>query len=828
MSGPAAIPSAPPADSILPVLTGDAARAWLRRRSGRPPARPEEAVHDILEAVRTGGDAALLDLVERHDGVRPRTLRVPRARWRAALAAVGPSRRSALERAARNLERFHAAQRRREDPVRIEPGVWAWREFRPLDRVGIYVPGGLAAYPSSLLMAAVPARLAGCREVVVCSPPGPDGEPAAAVMAAAALAGVDALFAAGGAQAVAALAWGTESVPAVDRIVGPGGRWVNAAKLAVSAVVAIDLPAGPSEVVVWADAGAAPRVVAAELLAQAEHGSDSLSVAVLPDAAMATEVRRAVLEALDRAPRRALAGPSLAGSALLVAGSDAEALGWVDELAGEHLVLLRDDAERMARSIRHAGSVFLGPWSPVAAGDYLAGTNHVLPTARRARADDGLSLDDFGRWIQFQRLDRPGLESLAPAIRALARWEGLPAHADSVDVRLAGDGAAGTGAGAGADRGRDPGPAGLVRPHLRSTRGYRTARSEHLGGVLLDANENAFGPPAGLDPSLRRYPDPRLPELRSALAGELGVEPGRLWMGNGSDEAIDLLVRVLVDPGDPVGVAVPSYGVYADRVQAHGARVVPVPLDASFDLDVSAALDTLADARLLFLCSPNNPTGNRLSPERLEALLDRWPGVVALDEAYVDFATGPSLAGRAGADRPRLVVLRTLSKAWGLAAARVGCLVGDPGLVDVLARTGLPYPLSALSARVAVTALRDRAGMLQRVEAMRAERRRVRGGLVALGTRPLPSEANFVLFFVDAPREIQRRLAAEHGIVVRDRSDLPRLEGGLRVSIGTPAENDRFLDGLARLLGASPRGRSPAAGDRPTTAAPGRGAGSRP
>ncbi|MDP2480813.1 MAG: histidinol dehydrogenase [Candidatus Palauibacterales bacterium] len=791
MSPPATLPDF---EAILPVLSGDRARSWLERRSGRATARPDQAVLGILEAVRTGGDAALLDLVERFDGVRPPALAIPRPRWMEALAAVEPATRAALERASRNLERFHGAQRRREAPVEVEPGVVAWREFRPLDRVGVYVPGGLAAYPSSLLMAAVPARLAGCREVVVCSPPGAGGEPASPVLAAAALVGVDAVFAAGGAQAVAAMTWGTESVPAVDRIVGPGGRWVNAAKLAVSGVVAIDLPAGPSEVAVWADVGADPGVVAAELLAQAEHGWDSLSVAVLPDEAMAAKVRKATLSALDRTPRRTLAARSLVDSALLVAGTEAEALDWVNELAAEHLVLLREDADRAAASIRHAGSVFLGRWSPVAAGDYAAGTNHVLPTGRRARADDGLSLDDFGRWIQFQRLDRSGLQSLAPTVVALAEWEGLPAHAESVAARLGGGSRPGTGS-------RAPGPHDLVRPHLRELRGYRTARSEHVGGILLDANENPLGPPGGLDAGLARYPDPHLPALRTALAAELGTEPERVWIGNGSDEAIDLLVRTLADPGDPVGVASPSYGVYSDRVRAHGARVVPLPLDADFDLDVEVAVATLRDARLLFLCSPNNPTGNRLSLERIETLLERWPGVLALDEAYVEFARGDSLTPKAGGSWPRLVVLRTFSKAWGLAAARVGCAVADPGLVQVLTRAGLPYPLSTLSARVAVAALADRAGMIRRVADIVAERERVRRELEALGTRPLPSEANFLLFSVDDPYAVQRCLAEEHGVVVRDRSDLPRLRGGLRVSIGTRAENDRFLEGLARVPG---------------------------
>lgn len=815
-------PSAP-----IPVLAGPEAALWLEERRRRPAAGPRAEVLEILEEVRTGGDQALLRLTERLDGVRPASLAVPRERWREALADLAPERREALERARRSLERFHAAQLRGEAPVEVAPGVTAWREFRPLERVGIYVPGGRAAYPSSLLMGAVPARLAGCERVVACCPPGPDGLPPASVVAAAGLASLDALYAVGGAQAVAAMTWGTETVPAVDRIVGPGGRWVNEAKLAVSGVVAIDLPAGPSEVVVWADGSADPALVAAELLAQAEHGPDSLAVAVLPDAGAAAGVAGALAAALERAERCELAAESLAGSALLVARSDGEAAAWVDDLAAEHLVVLREDAREAAGRVRHAGAVFLGPWSPVAAGDYAVGTNHVLPTGRRARSDDGLSVDDFGRWIQFQELSRRGLEALAPAIVTLAEWEGLPAHADAVRARVgtgpggAGDGADGaavddhvstsrrpTGGERGGAAARGPAtgrapdlsPANLVRPHLRDLEPYRTARSEHLGGILLDANESPFGPPAGVPGGLNRYPDPRTPVLREALAAHLAVGPERLWIGNGSDEAIDLLVRALAAPGDPVGAATPSYGVYAARARAHGARVVPVPLDGSFDLDVDAAVRALGGARLAFLCSPNNPTGNRLSAERVEGLLDRWAGVVAVDEAYVEFASGPSLAGRAGAERPRLVVLRTFSKAWGLAGARVGWLVGHPELVDVLDRAGLPYPLSSSSAAAATAALADADGMRGRVRRIVAERERVRGALEGLGLPVLPSEANFLAFRVDAPRRVQEALASRHGVVVRDRSSLPRLERCLRVSVGTPEENDRFLEGLGEVL----------------------------
>ena len=431
----------------IPVLVDAAARGWLEARD-RSVAGPElgAEVQAILTEVREGGDAALLATAARYEGGPPAALRVPGGRCREALAALPSGLRDALERAAHNVRRFHAAQRREEPEVEVMPGIRAWREFRPIERVGIYAPGGRAAYPSSVLMAAVPARLAGCREIVVACPAAPGGWPPEPVLAAAALVEAEEVWAVGGAQAIAALAWGTETLRPVDKIFGPGGPWVNAAKLAAFGTVAVDLPAGPSEVVVWADAGAAPAWIAAELVAQAEHGPDSLSVAVLSDpaaapaelASLAASTAEATAEALaDLAggPTADAARASLAASAVLVAGSEEEGAAWVNRLAGEHLAILRRDPRADLARVDHAGSVFLGPWAPVAAGDYASGTNHVLPTGRRARAASGLGLDDFGRWVQVQEIDREGLAALGPSIVALAEWEGLPAHAASVRAR---------------------------------------------------------------------------------------------------------------------------------------------------------------------------------------------------------------------------------------------------------------------------------------------------------------------------------------------------------------------------------------------------------
>lgn len=350
----------------------------------------------------------------------------------------------------------------------------------------------------------------------------------------------------------------------------------------------------------------------------------------------------------------------------------------------------------------------------------------------------------------------------------------------------------------------------LLRPHVSRVVPYVTARSQYREGLLLDANENSLGPAAPDVPSdLNRYPDPANGGLRGAVARWLGVQEQRLWFGNGSDEVIDLLIRVLVDPGSPVVVSEPSYDLYAQRAAANAAAVCRVRLDAEFDLDVRQTLEATVGASLVILCSPNNPTGNLLSADRILELLSRSTCVVAVDEAYVEFAGSDgrakslaSLAGGAG-DVPgseRLTVLRTLSKAWGLAGARVGYLVGAPALVDAMDRVGLPYPLSSLSSRAAVSALEAAADLEIARDVIVAERTRVARSLSELGLRPLPSDANFLLFFVERPRELQQRLARDHAVIIRDRSHMPGLDGGLRVTIGTPSDNNRFLEALGEVL----------------------------
>ncbi len=391
--------------------------------------------------MRARGDAALVDLTARYDAWTPRdaaALRVTPEEIEAADAAISTERRAALNLAAERIEAFHRAQLPRDLEMKDAAGLTLGMRWGALDAVGIYVPGGKAAYPSSVLMNAIPARAAGVARIVMCVPtPGDEVNPL--VLAAAKRAGVSEIFRVGGAQAVAAMAWGTASIAPVDRIVGPGNAYVAEAKRQVFGRVGIDSIAGPSEVVVIADAANDPRHVAIDLLAQAEHDESAQSILVTPDAALATAVAAAVEEELRSLPRAAIAAESWRrhGAVILVRDLD-EAAALTNRLAPEHLQLMVEDPRGLLAQVRHAGAAFLGRFCPEAVGDYVAGPNHVLPTGRTARFASGLSVFDFLKRTTWVEADAAALAAVGPAAVALGEAEGLTAHARSVAIRLGG------------------------------------------------------------------------------------------------------------------------------------------------------------------------------------------------------------------------------------------------------------------------------------------------------------------------------------------------------------------------------------------------------
>jgi histidinol dehydrogenase len=414
-------------------------QALLLRPAVEDDARIRAGTKAIVDEVRADGDAAVRRLTAAYDGADLDDLRATRAEIDAATAMLSADEIDAIDLAIDNVRRFHEAQQPTALRVETMRGVVCERVSHALDAVGLYVPAGTAPLPSAAVMLAVPATIAACPTRILCTPPRPDGSADPAVLVASTRAGVRDIFKIGGAQAIAAMAYGTESVPQVDKIFGPGNAWVTCAKSLVSADpdgAAIDMPAGPSEVLVIADADASAEYVASDLLSQAEHGTDSQVVLVTTSAGLADAVSREVDAQLESLSRRSIAAGALANSRIIIVDDVDAAIAVSNAYAPEHLILQIDEPRRALPALRNAGSVFVGPWTPESVGDYCSGTNHVLPTYGFARTYSGLGLDQFMRQMTIQELTREGLEGLAGAVTCLAGLEGLDAHAAAVTRRL--------------------------------------------------------------------------------------------------------------------------------------------------------------------------------------------------------------------------------------------------------------------------------------------------------------------------------------------------------------------------------------------------------
>lgn len=407
-------------------------------------ARPEydasplqEKVREILLAVKQRGDAAVREYTLAFDKIAISNFKLSGSTLEAAEKVLTPSLKTAIQLAKVNIEVFHQAQIQKEERIETMPGVWCWRKAVGIEKVGIYIPGGSAPLFSTVLMLGIPAKLAGCKEIILCTPPNEKGAIDPAIMYAASLVGVTAVYTIGGVQAIGALAYGTKSVPKVHKIFGPGNQYVTAAKQMIQQEgVAIDMPAGPSEVCVYADETSIASFVAADLLSQAEHGADSQVLFIASTIELVEEVQKEIEMQLTLLPRKELAKKALANSKAVVLSNTEDAIAMINEYAPEHLILSINNAAQVAEKIINAGSIFIGNFSPESVGDYASGTNHTLPTNGFAKAYSGVSMDSFVKKITFQQLTERGIENIAPTVIEMATAEGLQAHSKAVELRM--------------------------------------------------------------------------------------------------------------------------------------------------------------------------------------------------------------------------------------------------------------------------------------------------------------------------------------------------------------------------------------------------------
>lgn len=397
----------------------------------------DSKVMPVIDDVRKNGDKALVKYTEAYDGVRLTAIEVGSDEMKKAGDNIDEALKAAIDIAVANIEKFHMAQLPESRKIETSTGVICWQRSVPVEKVGLYVPGGSAPLFSTVLMLAVPARIAGCSEIVLCTPPGKDGQVHPAILYAAGLTGVTRVFKVGGAQAVAAMAYGTETIPRVYKIFGPGNQYVMAAKQLVARdSVAIDMPAGPSEVMVVAGQDSVPSFVAADLLSQAEHGPDSQVILVTTSSEIVDKVNAEIEKQIQSLERKALAAGSIDNSRAIILKSDDEITSVINEYAPEHLIISTQNAEVLAERVVNAGSVFIGNYAPESAGDYISGTNHTLPTNGYAKMYNGVNLDDFVKKITFQKITKEGLKKIGPAVITMADAENLGAHSNAVRVRI--------------------------------------------------------------------------------------------------------------------------------------------------------------------------------------------------------------------------------------------------------------------------------------------------------------------------------------------------------------------------------------------------------
>jgi histidinol dehydrogenase len=393
-------------------------------------------VEDIIANVKSNGDEALFSYTQQFDKVTLTSLYIGESEIGSIAEQIPAEVKSAIDTAYQNIYTFHASQLKPEEKIETMPGVKCWRESRPIERVGLYIPGGTAVLPSTFLMLGIPAKIAGCKEIVICSPPQSDGKINCYIAYVATLLNIEKIYLIGGAQAIAAMALGTATLPKVDKIFGPGNRYVTEAKKLVQNIVAIDMPAGPSEVLVIADETAIPSFVAADLLAQAEHGIDSQSILVSTSNKIATNVVKEIEKQLVKLPRKEIAAQAIENSYIILTENLTEAMQFSNIYAPEHLILASESYENLIPLIINAGSVFLGNLTPESAGDYASGTNHTLPTSSYAKAYSGVSVDTFIKKITFQHLNSNGLKNIGTTVETLAEAEGLQAHKNAISIRL--------------------------------------------------------------------------------------------------------------------------------------------------------------------------------------------------------------------------------------------------------------------------------------------------------------------------------------------------------------------------------------------------------
>eukprot|EP00029_Vermamoeba_vermiformis_P007657 TRINITY_DN3373_c0_g1_i1.p1 TRINITY_DN3373_c0_g1~~TRINITY_DN3373_c0_g1_i1.p1 ORF type:complete len:1492 (+),score=442.42 TRINITY_DN3373_c0_g1_i1:647-4477(+) len=765
---------------------------------------------DILNDVKSRGLPGLLEHAQRLGDISGpnESVFMTREELKQHFDNLPKEHQETLLRTAERIRSFAQSQRDcLTDLVTTIEGGRAGHRVLAVDKAGCYAPGGRFPLPSSVLMTAVTARVAGVKTVWVASP-----RPSSVTAAAAYVAGADGLLRVGGAQAIAAFAYGSGPIPAMDVIVGPGNKFVTAAKSLVSGDVKIDMLAGPSECLVVADETADPATVAADLLAQAEHDTEARPLLVALSESIVDAVEREIRAQLEKLSTAPIAAQSITKHGVAVVARDVnQAIAFCDRLAPEHLELHVENAPAIASKLSHYGALFVGHHSAEVLGDYGAGPNHVLPTGRTSRYTGGLSVLTFLKVHSWLQIEDP--VAALPVVRdavTLGQLEGLYGHAAAAAKRLHVEGEK-------SQTSAEIVKSRLVRNDLSNIGVYHPIQplevlAEEIGLPVaklakLDANENLYGPleevrQAVANANLHIYPDPGQTYLRRDIAEHYKVKPEQVVVGTGSDDLLDVLIRV-VDP-KAIVISTPTFGMYSFLGKINKARIVDVPRDTNFDVDVNAVAQAVKknNAKLMFFATPNNPTGNALTEQQIVNLCSQNPDcVVALDEAYIEFSNAPVVSSIPLIEKfPNLVIFRTFSKYSALAGIRVGFAVAHPELASVFMGLKQPYNMSSVADVAARACIKHMDKLLTQIDLIKAEKVNITSLVSKYAwLKPVPSETNFMLVeVINRPAWLIKASLRRRGVLVRH-FDHPRLSKYIRISVGRPADTELLKQGLDEL-----------------------------
>lgn len=756
------------------------------------PSGVEDTVSEIIDDVRENGDRAITKYNRKFDGATDDTIEIDRGTIDRAYKAVDPGFISVMKEAAANIRAFHSRQKRNSFMINDRAGIVMGQKVMPIEKAGIYVPGGTAAYPSTVLMNCIPAKIAGCGEIVITTPAS-GGVIPDAILAAAVIGGADRIFAVGGAQAIAALAYGTETIPKVDKIVGPGNAFVAEAKKQVFGKVAIDMIAGPSEILIVAEHTCNAGYVAADMLSQAEHDRFATAVLVTDDEKLAGDVADELEKQLRELPREEIARASIENNGKIIVGSSIEqAIEIANRIAPEHFELCVDQPFDYLDRIRNAGSIFLGKNCPEALGDYFAGANHTLPTSGTARFSSPLSVDDFVKKTQYTYYTEDALADAADKVARFAEEEGLTAHARSVTVRKAG---------------KAKQMSRFIKERYKGFASYTPGEQpKEAGYVKLNTNESPYPPAPSVVKALndvemenlRLYPDPTGSKLKKKLAKLCDVDTENIFLSNGSDDILNFAFLAFNDDDDELVLPNITYSFYEVLAGLHGIKHSTMPLanDMTIDWKRYCGIE-----KNIVIPNPNAPTGIALGVKEIEEIVRTNPDhVVLVDEAYIDFGGETSVPLTKKYDN--ILVSQTFSKSRSFAGGRLGFAIADREIIkdlEMIQYSTNPYNVNTLSLILAEAAV-DADDYYKRNLAKIVETRDyTTEKLRELGFTVLPSSANFVLAKHDSlSGEHLYKALKDKGVLVRY-FGTKRIEDFIRVTIGSHEQMDILFDKLREI-----------------------------